>query len=191
MSRARRLGLLGGTFDPIHIGHLDAADAARAALGLDGILFVPTHDQPLRPVEPRITSYQRFALVALAVSERPQDAVSDIELTRAGPSYTADTLLQLHADGWRAAQLFFIVGTDAFAEIAKWHGFPSFLDLSHFIVIARPGVTIDDATARIPELRSRMSVASGGVVTVEATRIFLVHATTHDVSSTQIRSRIA
>src|SRR5262249_46311357 len=109
-----------------------------------------------------------------------------------GPSYTADTLLQLHADGWRAAQLFFIVGTDAFAEIAKWHGFPSFLDLSHFIVIARPGVTIDAATARIPELRSRMSTGTGGApIDAGATRIFLVHATTHDVSSTQIRDRIA
>jgi len=192
MRRSGRLGLLGGTFDPIHIGHLDAADAARAALGLDGVLFVPTHDQPLRPVEPRITGYQRFALAALAVSERPQDAVSDIELTRPGPSYTADTLRELHADGWRAAQLFFILGTDAFAEIAKWHGFPSFLDLAHFIVIARPGVTIDEATARIPELRSRMSTATGDAeIGLGSTRIFLVHATTHDVSSTQIRDRIA
>lgn len=192
MRRAARLGLLGGTFDPIHVGHLDAADAARAALRLDTILFIPAHDQPLRPIDPRATGYQRFALVSLAVSQRPADRVSDRELLREGPSYTADTLRSLHAEGWRASQLFFILGTDAFAEIARWHGFPAFLDLSHFVVIARPGVTIDDAVARAPELRPRMSVPSrGGTVVDEATRVFLVHAETHSVSSTQIRQRLA
>jgi nicotinate-nucleotide adenylyltransferase len=192
MSGARRLGILGGTFDPIHVGHLDAADAARAALSLDEILFVPAHDPPHRPIDPRATADQRFALVSLAIADRPGDRVSDVELLRQGPSYTDDTLRSLHAEGWRASQLFFILGADAFAEIATWHGYPSFLDLSHFIVIARPGATIDMAVARTPELRARMSVAGDADAIEEGPlRIFLVEASTRDVSSTGIRQRLA
>jgi nicotinate-nucleotide adenylyltransferase len=199
MRRARRLGILGGTFDPIHVGHLDAADAARAALSLDEILLIPAHDPPHRPIDPRATAYQRFALVSLAVADRPGDRVSDMELLRQGPSYTADTLRSLHAEGWRASQLFFILGADAFAEIAAWHGYPSFLDLSHFVVIARPGATIDMAVARTPELRTRMrvgeaqgdSVPRDVAIDERSTRIFLVEANTRDVSSTDIRERLA
>ena len=187
-----RLGILGGTFDPIHVGHLDAADAASAALGLDEILLVPAHDQPLRVIDPRASVYQRFAMAVLAVEERPECHVSDMELLRQGHSYTEDTLRALHDSGWRASQLFFILGSDAFAGIAAWHGYPGLLDLAHFAVIARPGMTIDGATARTPELRTRVSpVPREQVATDGATRIFLVHAHTRDVSSTAIRERLA
>jgi nicotinate-nucleotide adenylyltransferase len=191
MRRARRLGIFGGTFDPIHLGHLDAGDAACTALSLDTILLIPTHDPPHRPIDPRASVYHRFALVSLAVAERSAYRVSDMELVRQGPSYTADTLRSLHAEGWRASQLFFILGTDAFAEIAAWYGFPSFLDLAHFVVIARPGTTIETAAARTPQLRARMCVAPYGESVADGpTRIFLVEAQTHDVSSTAIRERI-
>jgi nicotinate-nucleotide adenylyltransferase len=192
MRGARRLGILGGTFDPIHCGHLDAGDAACAALSLDAILLIPAHDPPHRPIDPCASVHHRFALVSLAIAGRDAYRVSDMELVRQGPSYTADTLRSLHAKGWRASQLFFILGTDAFAEIAAWYGFPSFLDLAHFVVIARPGTTIETAAARTPQLRARMcgapqvdSIADG------PTRIFLVEAQTHDVSSTAIRKRLA
>jgi len=191
MRRARRLGIFGGTFDPIHLGHLDAGDAACIALSLDTILLIPTHDPPHRPIDPRASVYHRFALVSLAVAERSAYRVSDMELVRQGPSYTADTLRSLHAEGWRASQLFFILGTDAFAEIAAWYGFPSFLDLAHFVVIARPGTTIETAAARTPQLRARMCGAPYGESVADGpTRIFLVEAQTHDVSSTAIRERI-
>jgi len=155
-----RLGILGGTFDPIHYGHLDCADAARTALSLDDILLIPAYVQPLRTTEPRADAYNRFAMASLAVADRDSWRVSDMELVREGRSYTADTLRALHADGWTALQLFFILGSDAFAGIAAWHGFPSFLDLAHFVVIARSGATIESATARVPELRTRMCDAS-------------------------------
>jgi len=189
---SRRLGILGGTFDPIHVGHLDAADAASATLALDEIVLIPAHDQPLRVSEPRATVYHRFALAALAVEDRPAWRVSDMELVRRGPSYTEETLRALHDCGWRASQLFFILGTDAFAGIASWHGYPSVLDLAHFAVIARPGVTIEEATSRAPELRSRTSPPSHDDESIEGpARIFLVHAHTRDVSSTMIRERLA
>ena len=187
-----RLGILGGTFDPIHVGHLDAADAASAAMALEKIVLMPAHDQPLRLLDPRASVYQRFALAVLAVEDRPECHVSDMELVRQGRSYTEDTLRTLHDLGWRASQLFFILGSDAFAGIAAWHGYPGFLDLAHFVVIARPGITIDEATARAPELRPRMCPVPRGAVTGDGpTRIFLVHAQTRDVSSTTIRERLA
>jgi nicotinate-nucleotide adenylyltransferase len=189
--KSRRLGILGGTFDPIHVGHLDAAQAASAALALDEVVLIPAHDQPLRVSEPRATVYHRFALAALAVEDRPAWRVSDMELVRQGRSYTEQTLRALHACGWRASQLFFILGTDAFAGIASWQGYPGVLDLAHFVVIARPGVTIDEADARVPELRSRTSPPPGDETIEGPARIFLVHAHTHDVSSTMIRERLA
>jgi nicotinate-nucleotide adenylyltransferase len=190
--KSRRLGILGGTFDPIHVGHLDAADAARAALALDEIVLMPAHDQPLRVSEPRATVYHRFALAALAVEDRPDWRVSDMELVRQGRSYTEETLRALRHCGWHASQIFFILGTDAFAGIASWHGYPHVLDLAHFVVIARPGVTIDEATTRAPELRSRTSPPPQGDESIEGpARVFLVHAHTRDVSSTLIRERLA
>ena len=187
-----RLGILGGTFDPIHFGHLDAADAASAALALDEIVLIPARDQPLRAVEPRASVYHRFALAALAVADRPECHVSDMELLRQGRSYTEDTLRALHASGRRGSQLFFILGSDACAGIAAWHGYPAFLDLAHFVVIARPGTSIDDATSRTPELRARMCTVPREQVPLDGpTRIFLVHAHTRDVSSTMIRERLA
>jgi len=187
-----RLGILGGTFDPIHYGHLDCADAARDALALDEVVLIPAYDQPLRTNATQAAASQRFAMASLAVAGRDGYRVSDLELRREGRSYTADTLRALHENGWTALQLFFILGSDAFAGIAAWHGFPRFLDLAHFVVIARPGTTIESATARAPELRSRMcEVAPGRAVSVDSPRIFLVNAQTRDVSSTMIRARLA
>jgi nicotinate-nucleotide adenylyltransferase len=192
MTRARLLGILGGTFDPVHFGHLDCADAARDALSLDELLLMPAYDQPLRTAEPRANVYHRFAMASLATAERDDLRISDIELLREGRSYSADTLRALHADGWSALQLFFILGSDAFAGIAAWHGYPSFLDLAHLVVIARPGTTIDTAAVRVPELRARMCEATRGrAISFETPRIFLVNAQTRDVSSTMIRERLA
>ena len=131
----RTLGVLGGTFDPIHFGHLDAAEAARAALSLDEILVVPSHDPPHRPVDPHATPFHRFAMAALAATGRPGYQVSDMELVREGASYTVDTLRALQRQGWSASQLFFILGSDAFAEVATWREYPRVLDEANFVVV--------------------------------------------------------
>jgi nicotinate-nucleotide adenylyltransferase len=192
MTAARRLGVLGGTFDPIHFGHLDAAEAARAALELDEVLFIPAHDPPHKPGEPHASAFHRFALVALAIQEWPGYRVSDMELDREGASYTVDTLRALRACGWSASHLFFILGADAFADIATWREFPAVLDLAQFAVIARPGCLLDDAAARTPQLRSRVRApASRAWIDEGGTAIYLVEARTRDVSSTTIRTRLA
>lgn len=194
MTRETRLGVLGGTFDPVHFGHLDAAEAARTAIGLDEILLVPAHDPPHRGGDPHESPYHRFALAALAIDRRDGYRVSDLELRRPGPSYTVDTLRHLHGCGWKALQIFFILGSDAFAEIATWHEFPAVLDAAHFVVIARPGTTVDAAVARAPGVAGRFRVLDrlgqpGGESA--GTGVFLVEAHTRDVSSTTIRQRLA
>ena len=171
-----RLGVIGGTFDPIHYGHLDAAAAARDKLSLDEVLFIPAHDQPLRENHPRASGFHRFAMLTLAINGCPAYRASDIELLREGTSYTIDTLWQLHAEGWSGSQIFFILGADAFAEIAHWRGYPEILDAAQFVVVARPGTTLESALARTPDLRSRVS---------------LLEVRTRDVSSTAIRQRLA
>jgi nicotinate-nucleotide adenylyltransferase len=188
----RRLGVLGGTFDPIHFGHLDAAEAARSALALDEVLFVPSHDPPHRPVHPHATAFHRFALVALAIDNRTGCRVSDLEVRRPGNSYTADTLRSLRAAGWQPWELYFILGADAFAEIATWYEFPAVLDGAHFIIVARPGATIEAALARTPpNLRTRVRAVAADGAAAGPTAIFRVEAHTRDVSSTAIRARLA
>ena len=186
-----RVGVLGGTFDPIHFGHLDAADAARSALSLDEVLFVPSHDPPHRPIDPRATAFHRFALVALALDGRAGYRVSDVELVREGSSYTSDTLRALHAAGLSPLQLFFIVGADAFAEIATWHEYPRVLDAAHFVVVARPGMTTENALALTPGLSARVRRAAPDADLRATPCIFPIDARTRDVSSTMIRQRIA
>lgn len=176
----RRIGLLGGTLDPFHVGHLDAADAARAALGLDEILVIPAHDPPHRPDDPHASAFHRFAMVALAVDGREGYRASDLELRRDGPSYTALTLRDLRSAGYEPSQLYFIAGADAFAEIATWFDYPAILDACRFAVVARPGTTLASALAKTPDLRGRIG-----------TTIHLVEAATAAVSSTDIRRRLA
>jgi len=191
MIASRRLGILGGTFDPIHFGHLDAADAARRALQLDRVLLIPSFDPPHRPADPMASGFHRFGLVALAIQGYDALSASDMELTRTGRSYTADTLRAVAHEGWRPSQIFFILGSDAFAEIATWREYPAVLDTANFVVIARPGTTLDAAAERTSALRGRLRSPGQDTSGAAGTSIFLVEARTRDVSSSTIRARLA
>jgi nicotinate-nucleotide adenylyltransferase len=186
MTTARRLGVLGGTFDPIHNGHLRAGEAAQATLNLDEIRVVPSHDPPHRPLTPRASAFHRFALAALAIQGRERWRLSDAELTRPGPSYTAHTLRELHAEGWEPAQIFFIIGSDAFAEIATWYEFPAVLRYANFAVLGRPGsMTPKAVLERMDTARSADPASSG------ATGIFTIDVEMPLISSTDIRARLS
>ena len=192
MTRAgTRLGVFGGTFDPVHFGHLDAADAARRALRLDQVMLLPSHLPPHRETDPRATMFHRFALVALAVEGLPWCRASDLELARTGRSYTYDTLLTLHAEGWTPAQLFFIIGTDAFAEVATWRAFAQVVDGTNFAVVGRSGTTLEAALTRTPALHDRIRPAGLVHEPFERTAVYPIEAATRDISSTQIRDRLA
>jgi len=189
-----RTGVLGGTFDPVHEGHVAAAEAAGRALALDQVLFIPSHRPPHRAAQPQASAFHRFAMVSLAVGRHPGFLASDLELERPGPSYTADTLRRLREAGYEASQLFFILGTDAFAEIATWRDYPAVLDLAHFVVVARPGQALGLMKAHVPDLVARMRLAVEGArdeAEGPPCAVFLVNAATPDVSSTEIRERAA
>ena len=184
MSRERRLGVLGGTFDPIHYGHLRAGEAAETALGLDEIRVIPAHDPPHRSF-PRASAFHRFALAALAIDGRETWRLSDAELSRTGPSYTANTLRALHAQGWAPSQIFFILGSDAFAEIATWFDFPAVLRSANYAVVARPGTALNAAGDQFDPARTGETSAAG------STGFFKIDSLTPDISSTAIRARLA
>jgi nicotinate-nucleotide adenylyltransferase len=194
MTVARRIGLLGGTFDPIHVGHMAAAAAARTILQLDEVLLLTSHVPPHR-LQPAASVHHRFAMVALAAQDDEALRASDIELLAPGPSYTAATLQRLHAQGYSPSQLFFITGADAFAEIATWRHYPAFLSAAHFVVVDRPGRSSGSIRDLLPALAPRMRDASPAeVLSVGVgipTAVFLVNQATPDVSSTGVRHRCA
>jgi nicotinate-nucleotide adenylyltransferase len=188
-----RLGILGGTLDPIHCGHMAAAVAARDAFDLPDVLVLPSRVPPHRAVQPLASPFHRFAMACLAVSGLPRLRASDDELRSEGPSYTADTLDRLHASGVEASQIFFITGADAFADIATWKRYPEVLDLANFVVVARPGHHLDALASKLPALADRMrTVPAAGAVAATGgkTVIYLLHAPTPDVSSTVVRDRL-
>ncbi len=192
MNAAARIGILGGTLDPIHLGHLDTAHAARAALALDQVIVLPSRVPPHRHEQPAASPYHRFAMAALAVNGTAGLTVSDMELSAPGPSYTADTLTRFQAvSGLPATQIFFITGADAFAEIATWYRYPEVLQLAQFIVVSRPGHPVRELRRRVPDLAPRMLPANGVSAPADEPAIYLVNADTADVSSTAIRRRLA
>jgi nicotinate-nucleotide adenylyltransferase len=191
-----KLGVLGGTFDPIHLGHVAAGEAAQRALGLDEVILVPSRIPPHRTSPATASAADRFAMAELAAEGLPGWSASYLEIKREGPSYTYDTLVELQQGlalsersasqgGLReskGSQIFFITGADAFAEIATWSRYPAVLDLANFVVVSRPGITLDSLRERVPSAFDRPSPAH--------TRVILVEANTPDVSSTDIRRRV-
>jgi len=179
-------GVLGGTFDPIHLGHLAAADAAQQALSLDAMLLIPSRIAPHRADPAGASAGDRFAMAELAVEGRARWAASRIEVERDGPSYTFDTLVELRK---APSQFFFIIGTDAFSEIATWSRYPAVLDLANFVVVSRPGFTLDSLQKRLPDLADRMTTPDRFHLSAK-TGIILLEAPTPDISSTDIRRRV-
>ncbi len=164
MTAARRIGLLGGTFDPIHNGHLDVARAAQREVGLTAVHILPAQVPPHRP-QPVASPFHRFAMAALAIAGVKSWRVSDLELRLSPPSYTAHTLRHYRDRGYSSDELFFLIGADAFNDIHHWHDYPAILDAARFVVFSRPGYGV-----------SRHS-----------DRAIFVQAETADVSSSAIR----
>lgn len=146
---AVRIGLLGGTFDPIHYGHLAVAEAALEDGGLDRVLMVPAGD-PWQKTDRKVTpAVHRLEMVRLAVAGRPGLEVDDREVTRSGPTYTIDTLESFPASD----RLFLILGADSALGIPSWHRSEEVLDRAGVIVVPRPGYTCAEATEVLPDAR--------------------------------------
>jgi nicotinate-nucleotide adenylyltransferase len=183
----RRVGLLGGTFDPFHNGHLDVGCAAERELRLDELVVIVSNIPPHRP-QPLVSSHHRFAMVALGIVGRPGWRASDLELVDGGTSFTIGTLRRFHAWGYQPTELFFVLGADAFAEIETWKDYPAILEQAHFVVVSRPGFPCAEAMERLPALADRVQADLAGTVRPS---IFLIDAPTADVSATAIRRQLA
>jgi nicotinate-nucleotide adenylyltransferase len=188
------VGIFGGTFNPIHVGHLRAAEEAREALGLTRVVFVPSADPPLKRGGPdRIApAAERLAWVELAIRGNPAFAVDALELERPGPSYTVDTLREL---GLRLAPArpVFVLGCDAFAELAAWREPKALLELAHFAVLTRPPARGSLAEWIPAELAADLVLAPGGEKARHrsaGTWLRLVAIRALDVSSTDVRRRL-
>ena len=174
-----RVGVFGGTFDPIHVGHLIVAETAANELGLDQVLFIPAGYPYLKSGEKVSDAAHRMAMVDLAVESNPRFAASDIEVQRPGPSYTVDTLDQLRDCLGPSAQLFVILGLDSVADMVRWKDPAGIFERASVVGYPRPGAEDPDREA----LDRIVTGASDRLVLLEGPRV--------DVSGTDIRRRVA
>ena len=187
-----RLGILGGTFDPIHFGHLRAADEVGEELELDRVCLIPAASPPHKSLEPLTPFPQRLHMARLAVSDAPRLEVLDLEGRRPGLSYSIETLRELRRLYRPEPELFFILGMDAFLEIETWKHHLQLFDEAHFVVLLRPGSPTVDLPAFFARLglRTRSAADPGTYVTARGKRLLFLTPTLLDISSTGIRARL-
>lgn len=188
------LGILGGTFDPIHDGHLRLAEELGETLRLEQVLIVPSGTPPHRGA-PAVAAEHRLAMVHLAAAGNPRLKVDDRELRRAGPGYTFDTLAELRAENGAARPLVLLIGADAFLEFATWHRWHEIFGLAHVAVAHRPGSPVERWRERMPQPLAREYTArlmqqplathlspAGGIAVIPFTAL--------DIAATAIRDML-
>ena len=187
-----RVAVLGGSFNPIHYGHLLLADDVLEQLDLDRVLFVPAAAPPHKAAALLAPAADRFAMVELAIAGHPRFAVSDIELRRTGPSYTVDTLQALSGTG---DALFLVIGSETFLDLLSWREPRRVASLARLVVIPRSGSAFDPESAAAQKVLREIGV-EGGFVRVEPGRplppggVVLVHATSLPLSASELRRRV-
>nr|WP_239579842.1 nicotinate-nucleotide adenylyltransferase [Microlunatus panaciterrae] len=172
--RRYRLGVMGGTFDPIHHGHLVAASEVGRKFELDEVVFVPT-GEPWQKVDRKVSAAEdRYLMTVIATASNPRFTVSRVDVDRPGMTYTVDTLKDLRAERGSDIDMFFITGADALAQIVTWRGVDELFDLAHFVGCTRPGVELHSpAIEHLPE-----------------GRITLIEVPALSISSTDCRERV-
>src|ERR1022692_3972033 len=207
------IGLFGGTFDPIHRGHLALARAARERCNLSRVLFVPADVPPHKQHQPLSAFAHRYAMIALATAQEKDFVPSVLEAPQdfdpggpgkskprlAKPNYTIDTIRRLKQSFKKADQLFLLIGIDAFADIAKWHQAEALFRECEFVVASRPGFSLADVANALPDsLRPRQEVtrpfhkqAATGDLVLKGVTIHLLDEVYHAISSTTIRDAAA
>jgi nicotinate-nucleotide adenylyltransferase len=172
-----RRGVLGGTFDPIHNGHLKIAEEAACGLDLDEVIFVPAAKPPLRPGGAVAEARHRLRMVCLAIDSIPKYKISTVEMDREGPSYTVDTIEELRQS--LGGEIYFILGWDSLEEIPKWHDPLRLVTMCHLVAVPRPGYPKPDLNkieTLVPGLIKSTMVLEGPLI---------------NISASDIRSRIA
>lgn len=173
------IGILGGTFDPIHIGHLIIAEEARLRLGLSRVIFVPAGQPWLKGGRDISPGAQRLQMVRLAIASNPHFAFSTVDLDRAGPSYTVDTLSDLRREQGQEANFYFILGLDALAELPTWRAPQMIVQMCHLVAAKRPearDLDFDSLERSIPGISRRIIILDNPQI---------------GLSSSEIRERVA
>ncbi len=173
------IGVLGGTFDPIHKGHLIVAEEVRAWLNLAEVLFVPAGQPWLKADSPILTAEHRVQMVRLAIADKPYFKLSTIEIDRAGPSYTVDTITELQAQLGAGDELFFILGWDNLAQFPQWKEPSRLIKMCCLVAVPRPGYPH-------PDLNSLEAIIPG-----LSRRVIFLDKPEIDISASEIRNRVA
>ena len=182
MGKNKKIGIMGGTFNPIHNGHLVTAQEALSQFKLDIVIFIPTSDPPHK-IENEIASAEdRYIMAVIATSSNSNFFVSRMEIDRKGKSYTIDTVRQLGKIYGKNSLLYFITGADAILEILTWKDTSEIVSLCRFIAATRPGYNL----SRIDDLRKRLF----GSIKVADKRIYIMEIPALSISSTDIRNRV-
>ncbi len=171
------IGILGGTFDPVHLGHLNIAKAALDQMDLDRVLFIPAGQPRLKPLQPAVSVFHRIEMVRLAIQGSPKFQICETEAHRSGPTYSVDTLEELAVKLGPEANLFFIMGLDVLGQLDRWKDPGRVVALCRLLVLDRPGEKSFDW----PEFYNRVPKAEG--------RVQLVTAPMLSVSATELRKR--
>ena len=200
VNTVKKIGLFGGTFNPIHYGHLRAALETHGAFNLDHVLMIPSARPPHKATAQTAGAEHRLAMVRLAIEATPQLALSEVEFGRQGPSYTVETVEQLQAAYGKAVALSLIIGLDAFSEYDTWHRFRDLFDIAPIIVLLRPGKNIHTLSAagkmveeqlfRTISKQYRYRHAASCFTHASLQPVHLLEVTRLDISSSRIRELI-
>ncbi len=180
--RTKRIGVMGGTFDPIHIGHLVTAEEARKQFQLDQVIFMPSGQPPHKEGRRNLDPEDRYLMAVIATASNPHFKVSRMEIDRPGPSYTIDTVRELHRLYGRNTEVYFITGADAILEILTWKEPERILEEATFIAATRPGYDLKRLEESLPEAEKKRHATDPRVLVMEIPALA--------ISSTDIRDRV-
>jgi nicotinate-nucleotide adenylyltransferase len=193
MDQRKRIAIYGGTFDPVHIGHLEIARRVSQLFAIDEFLFVPALAAPHKLDREVSSPMHRYAMLALATQTDPTLFVSTFEMEKPTRRYTVDTLNHFRSESEAFADLFFVLGADSWAEITTWREWERLLTMANLIVVTRPGVEVSTAQVgpevaeRVVDLRGKTNDGAPPTIESGSRRIFVTDAVLLDVSATQVR----
>lgn len=188
-----KTGILGGTFNPVHLAHLRIAEEVERACALDRLLFIPAAVPPHKDVAEEVSFEHRLAMVEAAIHSHPKFQACDLEKRRSGKSFSVDTL-EILREGDPQGEFYFIIGLDSYRDIASWKDFTRLFSLCHMVVMTRPGVVMDNRLAPLPVAIHKDFCYDDGATRIQhksGNELIFLQETSLDISSTRIRNMLA
>ena len=196
MDQRKRIAIYGGTFDPVHVAHLEIARRVSQLFAIDEFLFVPARAAPHKLDRDVSSPLHRYAMLALATQTDPRLLISTVEMDEPGRQYTIDTLTHFRSQSEASADLFFVMGADSWSEITTWREWERLMTLANLIVVTRPGVEFSAVNAggavaeRVVDIRGQTSGSVPLTVEPGSRKIFVTDVVAMDISATQIRQAV-